>query len=74
MTANPLSGTILGGVRTRHWAFGIALPTQATALALIQGWGHAVCGTGLFDNPITYTTALTAIIGLIDFAKHSGKN
>jgi hypothetical protein len=67
-------GQRLGSVRTRHWAFGIALPSQAVSLALIQGWGHAICSTGVFDNPITYTTILTAIIGLIDYARNSGKN
>jgi hypothetical protein len=68
------SNNFLGGMRTRHWVFGVGLPSQGAILALIQGWGHAVCGTGIFDNPITYTTVLTAVIGLIDYYKHSGKN
>jgi hypothetical protein len=64
----------IGGLRTRHVTLGIALPIQAVSLTAIQTVGHAICGTGLFDNPITYTTALTALIGLIDFFKNSGKN
>ena len=64
----------LGGLRTRHVTFGIALPIQGVSLAVIQGLGHAVCATGIFDNPITYTTALTALIGLIDYIRNSGKN
>jgi hypothetical protein len=64
----------LGGLRTRHITLGIGLPIQGGMLALIQGIGHSVCTSGLFDNPITYTTALTAIIGVIDYIKNSGKN
>lgn len=64
----------IGGLRTRHLTLGIGVPAQGVILGLIQGWGHAICGTGLFDNPITYTTALTALIGLIDYARNSGKN
>lgn len=64
----------IGGLRTRHVTLGFALPIQAVSLTALQSIGHAVCGTGLFDNPITYTTALTALIGLIDFFKNSGKN
>ncbi|MHB8545654.1 MAG: hypothetical protein ACYDAJ_02680 [Nitrosotalea sp.] len=63
-----------GGLRTRHILLGIALPIQGVSLTALQGFGHALCGTGLFDNPITYTTALTALIGLIDYFKNSGKN
>ena len=72
--SQPLSNAGLGGLRTRHIALGIGLPIQGGMLALVQSIGHAVCTTGIFDNPITYTSALTAIIGLIDYFRNSGKN
>jgi hypothetical protein len=59
-----------GGLRTRHITLGIGLPIQSTALAVM----HYLCGSGFFDNPITYTSILTAAIGAIDFVKNSGKN
>jgi len=60
----------MSGLRTRHLTLGIGLPIQATIL----GIGQAVCQSGFFDNPITYTSILTAIIGVIDYVRNSNKN
>lgn len=73
MTQNPPTvptNANKGGLRTRHIAFGIGLPIQSVGLGIMQ----TLCHSGLFDNPITYTTALTALIAVIDYVRNSGKN
>ncbi len=60
----PQAPVVKSGVH--KWIFGVGLPIQATALAVMQ----TLCHSGLFDNPITYTSALSAIIAVIGYFKN----